>query len=110
MTAPGNNLLFLVLVLSVLLSSAYAVGRIHQWHKYSLERDDAYRHGYDKASQSIIKLMADQRPLGGDESTTETPLAALPHARRSGRHVRGRGLSSGPPPALRHEQYDRIGT
>jgi hypothetical protein len=90
MTAPGNDLLFLVLTLSILLSSAYAVGRIHQWHKYSLERDDAYRLGYDEASLSIIKLMAEQRTLAVADSATVTPLAALPHARRSGRHTRGR--------------------
>jgi hypothetical protein len=110
MTAPGNDLLFLVLTLSILLSSAYAVGRIHQWHKYSLERDEAYRIGYDKASLSIIRLMADQTPLGVAESATVTPLAALPHARRNGRHTRARRLSTGQPQPLQREQCDRIGT
>ena len=57
MTAPGNDLLYLALVLSIVISSAYAVGRIHQWHRYGVERDEAYRTGYDKASQAIIVLM-----------------------------------------------------
>lgn len=62
MTSPGNNLLVLVLTLSVFLSSAYAIGRIHQWKKYGRERDEAYRIGYEKASRAIISVMADRRP------------------------------------------------
>lgn len=110
MTAPGNNLLLLVLTLSVLVSSAYAVGRIHQWHKYGLERDEAYRLGYDKASLSIIELMAHRRSLAAPESATGPPLPVLPQARRSGRNVRARRLSADPPHSLRRERYDRIVT
>ncbi|MBB4696964.1 hypothetical protein [Paractinoplanes abujensis] len=47
----------LTLALGFLLSRAYAFGRIHQWHKRSRERDQAYRTGYDSASQSIINMM-----------------------------------------------------
>ncbi len=107
MTAPGNNLLFLVLTLSVLVSSAYAIGRIHQWHKHSHDRDEAYRPGYDKASQSIIRLIADQRPPEVDESTT---LITVPYARPSGRHTRNRRLSIVQPQPLRREECDSIGT
>jgi hypothetical protein len=64
MTAPGNDPLFLALTLMLLMSSAYALGRIHQWHKHGLERDEAYRRGYDKASLSILTMMNRQSPAG----------------------------------------------
>jgi hypothetical protein len=62
MTAPGNDPLFFALALSLFMSSAYALGRIHQWHKHGLERDDAYRRGYDLASLSILTTLTRQRP------------------------------------------------
>jgi hypothetical protein len=65
MTAPGNNPLFLALTLSFLMSGAYALGRIHQWRKHGLERDEAYRRGYDRASLSILSIMT--RRGAGDE-------------------------------------------
>jgi hypothetical protein len=60
MIAPGNESVVLTLALAFLLSSAYAFGRIHQWHKRGLERDQAYRTGYDSASQSIINMMTNR--------------------------------------------------
>jgi hypothetical protein len=64
MTAPGNDLLYLALVLSIVVSSAYAAGRIHQWHRHGLERDEAYRMGYEKASHAIIVIMTDRTAAG----------------------------------------------
>jgi hypothetical protein len=84
MTAPGNDFLFLVLTLSILLSSAYAVGRIHQWHKHGVERDEAYRLGYDKASLSILNAMSRQCPAGG------TPVGAGLPVNRSYPSIRPR--------------------
>jgi hypothetical protein len=62
MTAPGNEVIVLLLTLGVFLSSAYAIGRIHQWKKCGRERDEAYRNGYEKASRAIIGVLADRRP------------------------------------------------
>ena len=64
MIAPGNEMVILTLALAFLLSSAYAFGRIHQWHKRGLERDEAYRTGYDNASRSIISMMTDRESVG----------------------------------------------
>ena len=94
MTAPGNDFLFFLLTLSILLSSAYAVGRIHQWHKYGLERDEAYRIGYDKASRTIMTMMTGGRPLNPAQGAGSTRLAARPSARYGGRHARGHRLSA----------------
>lgn len=73
MTAPGNDPLFLALTLSLLMSSAYALGRIHQWHKHGLERDEAYRRGYDKASMSILSMMTRRAPAGAAALAAERP-------------------------------------
>ncbi|WP_250035972.1 hypothetical protein [Paractinoplanes maris] len=69
MTAPGNEALIFLIALSILLSSAYAFGRIHQWHKRGVERDQAYRTGYDNASRSILSMMEAQQPAGAVEAT-----------------------------------------
>jgi hypothetical protein len=71
MTAPGNDPVFLALALSFFVSSAYALGRIHQWHKHGRERDDAYRQGYDKASLSILDMMTRHSPAGARVPATD---------------------------------------
>ena len=63
MTAPGNGILYFLLTLGIVVSSGYSVGRIHQWHRHGLERDAAYRTGYDQASRSIIDMMAERRAM-----------------------------------------------
>ncbi|MFI6073854.1 hypothetical protein ACIA5C_20000 [Actinoplanes sp. NPDC051343] len=63
MTAPGNDPLFLALTLGLLMSTAYALGRIHQWHRHGLQRDEAYRRGYDRASVSILSIMTRRSPV-----------------------------------------------
>ncbi|WP_250009574.1 hypothetical protein [Actinoplanes sp. M2I2] len=60
MTAPGNETIIFIIALGILLSGAYAFGRIHQWHKRGVERDQAYRTGYDKASRSIMAMIIGQ--------------------------------------------------
>ncbi|MCY1141760.1 hypothetical protein OWR29_27500 [Actinoplanes sp. Pm04-4] len=64
MIAPGNDVLIFLIALGVLMSSAYAFGRIHQWRRRGRERDEAYRIGYDNASRSIIGMMT-ARPSTG---------------------------------------------
>ena len=56
MTAPGNNLLQVALALAFVIASGYASGRIHQWYKHGLERDQAYREGYNQASRSMFDM------------------------------------------------------
>lgn len=78
MTAPGNDHLYLLLTLALVLSSCYAVGRIHQWHRHGLERDEAYHAGFDRASRSIIGMLTDRDDRSGAGSGSTTP----PHAWR----------------------------
>ena len=56
MTAPGNNFIEIILSLAFVILSSYAIGRIQQWYKYGLERDGAYREGYDQASRSMFDM------------------------------------------------------
>ena len=94
MTAPGNDVLVLVLTLSVVVSSAYAIGRIHQWNKHGTERDEAFRHGYDQASLSIFNMMSRHGPPAPVRAPIGTPPAArscVPAGRRPVRGPRSRG-------------------
>jgi hypothetical protein len=82
MTAPGNYLLYFLLTLAIVMSTGYAVGRIHQWHRHGMERDEAYRTGYDEASRSIMRLMGDPKQAGRPLSATTAQLAAGPYLHR----------------------------
>jgi hypothetical protein len=79
MTAPGNYLLYFLLTLAIVMSTGYAVGRIHQWHRHGVERDKAYRTGYDEASRSIMRLMGDPKQTGRPLSAATARLAAGPY-------------------------------
>jgi hypothetical protein len=109
MTAPGNDLIILVLTLAVLLSSAYAVGRIHQWHKYGLERDEAYQIGYDKASRTIIGMMTGRHPRSTAQRAGRT---TRPRVGPGGRHAGGHRLLADHrrPYPLQRRERDRPGT
>jgi hypothetical protein len=87
MTAPGNYLLYFLLTLAIVMSTGYAVGRIHQWHRHGMERDRAYRTGYDEASRSIIKMMGDPNQSGRPLSVTAARLATGTQPRRGADHT-----------------------
>jgi hypothetical protein len=82
MTAPGNYHMYFLLTLAIVMSTGYAVGRIHQWHRHGVERDEAYRVGYDEASRSIMRLMSDPNRACRSLSSTTARLAAGPYAPR----------------------------
>lgn len=90
MTAPGHNLLFLALTFSILMSSSYALGRIHQWHKHGHERDEEYRRGYDRASLAILSLMNQHGPAAARQRAGIMPVAGGSPPRLRGRHARDR--------------------
>jgi hypothetical protein len=76
MIAPGNSFLQLLLALAFVIASGYASGRIHQWYKHGLERDHAYREGYDQASQSMFDMVTRGSP--------RRPAAEVPAPAHSG--------------------------
>ena len=79
MIAPGNSFIQLLLALAFVIASGYASGRIHQWYKHGLERDHAYREGYDQASQSMFEMVTRSVPRRSSGDVALQP--------RSGRHI-----------------------
>jgi hypothetical protein len=86
MTAPGNGLLLTSLLIVFTVSVGYAAGRVHQWYRASLERDEAYREGYDTATRSLFSVAARLiRPRRSETGTvrgtaTVAPASAVPAA------------------------------
>lgn len=51
-----GNLIQAGLAVLILIMFCYAAGRLHQWVRQSLDRDQAYREGYDTATKSMFFL------------------------------------------------------
>jgi hypothetical protein len=85
---------FLTLFLIALaVSAGYAGGRLHQWYRHALERDNAWRDGYDQASGTLFKVAARvaRRRVGeqtGDvaRSRGEGTVTDISKASSAGRH------------------------
>lgn len=53
---PMNDFISWTFVVLLLITACYGIGRVHQWYRQGLERDDAFRDGYDKATRSLFGL------------------------------------------------------
>lgn len=40
---------------AIVVTTAYAAGRLHQWYRHAHERDDAWRAGYNLAMRSLFR-------------------------------------------------------
>jgi hypothetical protein len=58
MTVPGNDALLITALAAFTACLGYAAGRLHQWYRTVLDRDEAYRDGYDTATRSVFSLAA----------------------------------------------------
>ena len=58
MTVPGNDTLLITALAAFAACLGYAAGRLHQWYRTVLDRDEAYRDGYDTATRSVFSLAA----------------------------------------------------
>lgn len=58
MTAPGNDAALITLLATFTACAGYAAGRLHQWYRTGVDRDEAYRDGYDTATRSTFSLAA----------------------------------------------------
>jgi hypothetical protein len=87
MTVPGNSLIQALFALAFVIASGYAAGRIHQWYKQGLDRDEAYRNGYDRASHSMfdmaIRKRSDNPPAAAMEDYTPPPVEKTARQRRA---------------------------
>ena len=116
MIAPGNGLIQAVFAIAFVIASGYALGRIHQWYRDGVARDEAYRSGYDRASDCMLNMALRKRTDGsgavspvvtgaarsGDAPPTVDRLVAVastvgevPPARQLVGHVRRRIVAGG---------------
>ncbi|GAB1643018.1 hypothetical protein [Krasilnikovia sp. MM14-A1259] len=86
MTASGNDLVQIGLAFALILASGYLVGRIHQWYRTGLQRDGAYREGYDHASRSMFDMAVRSRVRqpAGTPPVRATAFPAVRHSRPVG--------------------------
>jgi hypothetical protein len=62
MIAPGNAVIQVIFAIAFMVTTGYALGRIHQWYRDSYRREQAYRNGYDLASDSMFEMAMARRP------------------------------------------------
>ena len=74
MIAPGNALIQALFAIAFVIAGGYALGRIHQWHKHSFERDVAYREGYEQASRTLFHLTVRNPPGKPAAGPSERPI------------------------------------
>ena len=73
----------LLTVLAVIIAcTGYAAGRLHQWYREGVDRDEAYREGYDTATRSTFSLAA--RLVGPRRDRSGVRASAVVHAGRAG--------------------------
>jgi hypothetical protein len=85
MTAPGNDALLITLLAAFTACVGYAAGRLHQWYRTVLDRDEAYRDGYDTATRSVFSLAA--RLIGPRRAVRGTAVVSAPAASRPPRRL-----------------------
>lgn len=73
----------LLTVLAVIIAcTGYAAGRLHQWYREGVDRDEAYREGYDTATRSTFSLAA--RLIGPRRDRSGVRASAVVHGGRAG--------------------------
>jgi hypothetical protein len=61
MTTFHSHVIQTTLSIMVFVLCAYASGRAHQWYRHSLDRDQAFRDGYNQASRGLFHIAARMR-------------------------------------------------
>jgi hypothetical protein len=83
MTTTGHVTVQISLAVILMIVIAYTAGRVHQWYRHSLERDLAYREGYNQASQTLFPLAVRKPSRKLDAIPVPQPVeagaAAPPH-------------------------------
>ncbi|BCJ55162.1 hypothetical protein Asp14428_66370 [Actinoplanes sp. NBRC 14428] len=82
MTAPGHDALLITLLAAFTACTGYAAGRLHQWYRTGLDRDEAYRDGYDTATRSVFsmaaRLIGPRRAVRGTAAVTSAVITTAP--------------------------------
>jgi hypothetical protein len=96
MTAPADDALLITLIAALTASTGYAAGRLHQWYRTGMDRDEAYRDGYDTATRSVFSMAA--RLIGPRRAARGTAVVASAAARPAPAAIAAREGSVTPPP------------
>ncbi|MET8147744.1 hypothetical protein ACIBSW_28630 [Actinoplanes sp. NPDC049668] len=98
MTAPADDTVLIALVAVFTASTGYAAGRLHQWYRTGLDRDEAYRDGYDTATRSVFSMAA--RLIGPRRAARGTAVVASASSRSVPSITSMREASVTPPSAV----------
>jgi hypothetical protein len=80
-TSPDSQIFTIIFGITLLASIMYASGRVHQWYRQGLDRDDAFRDGYDRATRSLFALATRATKASEDATAVVRPISAAPSAR-----------------------------
>ena len=56
MSLPSGTALQVMFAVAIVIFTAYAAGRVHQWYRHGFEREEAVRDGYNQASHALFHL------------------------------------------------------
>ncbi len=56
---------------AIVIFTAYAAGRVHQWYRHGFEREEAFREGYNQASHALFHLAT--RNISGAAGHADAP-------------------------------------
>jgi hypothetical protein len=76
MSASHSVAVQVALAVALVILTAYAAGRVHQWYRHGFERDVAYRDGYNQASRTLFHLAIRHQP-SIEQAPDRLPLARL---------------------------------
>jgi hypothetical protein len=62
MSLPSSTALQVILAVAIVIFTAYAAGRVHQWYRHGFEREEAFREGYNQASHALFHLATRNMP------------------------------------------------
>ncbi|MBU2662681.1 hypothetical protein KOI35_04100 [Actinoplanes bogorensis] len=97
MNAPGDTVLIFLLLALFVACCAYAAGRVHQRYQLKRDRDEAYREGYETASNRVFSL-AVRSAVPKKETASPSPASPSEPDTDPGRAIRHQGVA-GPAPA-----------
>ena len=79
MTFPTGTALQVMFAVAIVIFTAYAAGRVHQWYRHGFEREEAFREGYNQASHALFHLAT--RNITGKGAAADVPPTRARHGR-----------------------------
>ena len=91
MSLPSGTALQVMFAVAIVIFTAYAAGRVHQWYRHGFEREEAFREGYNQASHALFHLatrnISGRATPAGGHAEGRDGARAVPSRARHGREV-----------------------